>query len=96
MACGESDQDHLLMICDGANGQCGNTYHTFCVGLSEVSEDWLCPECISLQEFENENFDDLIVDDSESDSNSDVITVQQIERVSNRNRLQRIRTMNSN
>lgn len=40
--CGESDNEDILMYCDG----CGKLWHTYCVGLDDVPyASWFCESC---------------------------------------------------
>jgi hypothetical protein len=40
--CGESDQEEVLLLCDG----CDAPYHTHCIGLDRVPRGhWFCMEC---------------------------------------------------
>ena len=40
--CGESDNEDILMYCDG----CGKLWHTYCVGMDDVPyASWFCESC---------------------------------------------------
>jgi hypothetical protein len=44
MKCGNSDNQHLLLVCDKCNF---NICHVNCAGLELIpDEDWLCSECV--------------------------------------------------
>lgn len=56
VVCGKDDNEEQLLLCgtDDANAAvpgCERSFHTYCVGLSEVpDEDWFCPKCVPSSE----------------------------------------------
>lgn len=47
-----SDHDSAnLLLCDGLDGRCTSTAHTYCIGLDSVPDsDWFCKSCIDKGE----------------------------------------------
>lgn len=49
--CGTDHDASTLLLCDGLDGRCVSTAHTYCVGLEAVPEnDWFCESCMKKGE----------------------------------------------
>lgn len=49
--CGTDHDASTLLLCDGLDGRCVSTAHTYCIGLEAVPEnDWFCESCMEKGE----------------------------------------------
>ncbi|VDN07420.1 unnamed protein product [Thelazia callipaeda] len=77
--CGKSDNEHLLLLCDGVVGRnldgsairCNVAYHSYCLPekLDTIPEgDWFCPFCADKQDRENSEMLSFIVSELTNDT----------------------------
>jgi len=76
-ACGASDREDVLLICDGDG--CDNMYHIYCLQpvLPCVPDgDWFCPDCVQREAAFG--FDALVEEEEEMPSESDVEDIEYV------------------